>query len=182
MRLFIALNFPDDVKAQIKEIIDIVRLNSVQGRFVSEEHIHLTLEFLGEINEDRVYMIKELMDSLEFENFALEVTKPGYFKSREGKTYWLGLEKNDALFSLRQSLHHGLSDKGFKLEDREYKPHITIGRKVVLKDGSRDEEIKKSMSKILIDINKVDLMKSEFIDGKLVYSILFSKHFSDRNN
>ena len=66
MRLFIALNFPDDVKAQIKEIIDIVRLNSVQ-RFVSEEHIHLTLEFLGEINEDRVYMIKELMDSLEFE-------------------------------------------------------------------------------------------------------------------
>ena len=85
MRLFIALNFPDDVKAQIKEIIDIVRLNSVQGRFVSEEHIHLTLEFLGEINEDRVYMIKELMDSLEFENFALEVTKPGYFKSREGK-------------------------------------------------------------------------------------------------
>lgn len=93
MRLFIALNFPDDVKAQIKEIIDIVRLNSVQGRFVSEEHIHLTLEFLGEINEDRVYMIKELMDSLEFENFALEVTKPGYFKSREGKIYWLGLEK-----------------------------------------------------------------------------------------
>lgn len=83
---------------------------------------------------------------------------------------------------MRQSLHHGLSDKGFKLEDREYKPHITIGRKVVLKDGSRDEEIKKSMSKILIDINKVDLMKSEFIDGKLVYSILFSKHFSDRNN
>mgnify|MGYP000943015972 CR=1 FL=1 len=175
MRLFIALNFNNEVKAQIKNIINKVKSNSVQGSFVNEEHMHLTVEFLGEIQKERVCLVKELMDTLKFEEFTLGLTRLGYFKKREGKTYWLGIENNHDLNSLHRSLHQRLLDKGFKLEDREYKPHITLGRKVILKDSFDASVIDGTKSKILIDINKIDLMKSELVDGRLVYSVLYSR-------
>lgn len=175
MRSFIALNFKNEVKAQINEVIDKVRSNSIQGRFVNEEHIHLTLEFLGEIQKNRLDLIKEIMDELEFGAFTFSLTKVGYFKRSEGNIYWLGIEKNDTLFNIQKKLHQNLTDKGFVLEEREYRPHITIGRKVELKDSFNTNELDDIVRKIEIDINKIDLMKSEFINGKLIHSILYSR-------
>ena len=64
MRMFIAINFNEEVKAQINQIIDRVKSNSVQGRFVSEENIHLTLEFWRS-KEHRLGLIREVMDGIE---------------------------------------------------------------------------------------------------------------------
>lgn len=175
IRLFIALNFNKEVKAQINEVIDRVKFNSVQGKFVNEEHMHLTLEFLGEIQRNRLDLIKEIMDGLEFGRFTLQLTKVGYFKRPEGSIYWIGVKENDTLFGLQKKLHNSLLDKGFELEDREYKPHITLGRKVKLKDGYNTDELKDIVEKIEIDISKVDLMKSEFINGKLIHSLMYSR-------
>ncbi len=69
-------------------------------------------------------------------------------------------------------MHQSLIDHGFKLEDREYKPHITLGRKVKLKDAFNTNELDDFVKKIKIDINKVDLIQSEFANGKLVHSIV----------
>ena len=175
MRLFISLNFKDEVKDQINEIINRVKSNSIQGKFVNEEHIHLTLEFLGEIEKNRLSLIKEIMDELEFRAFTLSLSKVGYFKRSEGNIYWLGVENNDTLFSMQKQLHQSLMDKGFELEDREYKPHITLGRKVRLKESFNSNEVSDILKKIKIDIDKVDLMKSEFINGKLIHSLIYSK-------
>lgn len=175
IRLFIALNFKNEVKTQINEIINKVKSNSIQGKFVNEEHIHLTLEFLGEIQNNRLNLIKEIMDQLEFESFAFRLTKAGYFKRQEGNIYWLGIERNNTLFGIQKKLHQSLLDKGFEVEDREYKPHITLGRKVKLKDSFNTDELSDIIRKIEIDINKVDLMKSEFINGNLKYSVIYSR-------
>jgi len=175
MRLFISLNFKDEVKDQINEIINRVKSNSIQGKFVNEEHIHLTLEFLGEIEKNRLSLIKQIMDELEFRAFTLSLSKVGYFKRPEGNIYWLGVENNDTLFSMQKQLHQSLVDKGFELEDREYKPHITLGRKVRLKESFNSNEVSDILKKIKIDIDKVDLMKSEFINGKLIHSLIYSK-------
>lgn len=72
--------------------------------------------------------LKAIMDELEFEAFTLSLTKVGYFKRREGNIYWLGVEGNETLFNMQKKLHQSLIDKGFELEDREYRPHITLGR------------------------------------------------------
>lgn len=175
IRLFIALNFDNEVKAQIKEVIYKVKSNSIHGRFVNEEHMHLTLEFLGEIKDERVGLIKEIMDDLEFGAFSFSLTKIGYFKRREGNIYWLGIEDNDILLNLQKKLHQSLIDKGFELEDREYKPHITIGREVKLEDSFNTNELNNVAGKIKIDINKVDLMKSEFVNGRLIHSVVYTE-------
>jgi 2'-5' RNA ligase len=175
MRLFIALNFSNEVKSQINEVLNEVKSNSIQGRFVKEEHMHLTVEFLGEVENDRLDLIKEIMDGLNFKAFSLKANKIGHFISREGKIYWLGIEDNDLLFDLHEKLHNGLKDKGFEPQDRKYKPHITIGRKVKLYDSFNTDKLNDNIGKIKINISKVDLMKSEFIDGKLKYSVMYSK-------
>ncbi|MGI6731303.1 MAG: RNA 2',3'-cyclic phosphodiesterase [Anaerovoracaceae bacterium] len=175
MRLFIALNFENEVKKQISDIIEKVESSSIQGKFLKEEHMHLTVEFLGEIQEDQVDLIKNIMDQIEFKAFTLRPNKLGYFKRREGNIYWLGLEKNNTLMNIHEALHQRLIDNGFELEDREYRPHITIGRKVKIKDPFPINEINDGIKKIEINIDCVDLMKSEFKDGKLIYSLLHSK-------
>lgn len=137
--------------------------------------MHLTVEFLGEIQDDRVDLIKGIMDELEFEAFTMNLSKIGYFKRPEGNIYWLGIKYNSILFNINKKIHQGLIDKGFLLEDREYRPHITLGRKVKLKDGFNTNELEDFVKKIEIYIDKVDLMKSEFINGKLIHSLVYSR-------
>lgn len=168
------MNFQNEVKAKIIEVINKVKSNSIQGRFVDEEHIHLTVEFLGEIQNNRVDLIKEIIDDIEFGAFTISLTKVGYFKRREGNIYWLGVEDNDTLFNIQKKLHQSLVDKGFELEDREYKPHITIGRGVKLNEGFNTNELDDIVGKIEIGISKVDLMKSEFVNGRLIHSVIYT--------
>lgn len=174
IRLFIAINFNEEVKAQINQIIDRVKSNSVQGRFVSEENIHLTLEFLGEVQEHRIGLIREIMDGLEFEPFTLGLTKIGCFRRPEGKIYWLGVEDCHALYEIQKALRQSLIEKGFKLENREYRPHITLGRKVILKEGFNAGELDDIAGRIKIGVNRIDLMKSDFINRKPMYSLVYS--------
>jgi len=174
IRLFIAINFNEEVKAQINQIIDRVKSNSVQGRFVSEENIHLTLEFLGEVQEHRIGLIREIMDGLEFEPFTLGLTKIGCFRRPEGKIYWLGVEDCHTLYEIQKALRQSLIEKGFKLENREYRPHITLGRKVILKEGFNAGELDDIAGRIKIGVNRIDLMKSDFINRKPMYSLVYS--------
>ena len=174
IRLFIAINFNEEVKAQINQIIDRVKSNSVHGRFVSEENIHLTLEFLGEVQEHRIGLIREIMDGLEFEPFTLGLTKIGCFRRPEGKIYWLGVEDCHTLYEIQKALRQSLIEKGFKLENREYRPHITLGRKVILKEGFNAGELDDIAGRIKIGVNRIDLMKSDFINRKPMYSLVYS--------
>lgn len=174
MRLFIALNLSNDVKNQAKEIKNILKENSRQGKFVNEDYMHITIEFLGEIEEDKVDLIRNLMDEIEFKPFTLKLTKIGYFKRRDGNIFWIGMEKNDTLLTIHDSLHKRLKEKGFKIEDRDFNSHLTLGRRVKLKDGFDIDTLNSHVEKIEIHINSIDLMKSEFTDGKLRYSIIHS--------
>lgn len=175
MRLFIAINFNKLVKGRIQEIINVLEKYFSQGRFVSQEHLHLTLEFLGEISEERLVTIKGLMDNLTSNPFVLKPSKLGYFKRPQGNIYWLGIEYNKELMKTQEIIHKSLLKEGFKLENRLYKPHITLGRKVKLKNSFNYSILDEKIKDIRIDVNKIDLMRSESINGKLIYSIIHSR-------
>lgn len=176
MRLFIAINFEKSVREKIQEISDELKKYSSQGRFVSQDNLHLTLEFLGEISEKRIVAIQKVMDKLNFKPFDFRLSKIGYFKRPQGNIYWLGIEDNEVLMNLQRTIHKLLGEEGFKLEDRPYKPHITLGRKVKLKGSFNYSSLDDRIKDIVISVDKIDLMKSETIKGKLIYSTLYSKN------
>ena len=172
MRLFISINFEENVKNAIQDVINEMKEYSIQGKFVNDEHMHLTLEFLGEVPPEKVRKIKGAIDEVHFEPFTMNLSKIGYFKRREGNIYWLGIENNEMLLKIQSKLHELLIKQGFELEDRSYKPHITIGRKVKLQDNVDLQKLSNSISNMSINVDKIDLMKSEYINGKLVHRII----------
>lgn len=179
MRLFIALNFPTDVRAQIREILDTVRAQALQGRFVGDEQLHLTLEFLGDVAPSRISLIRQALDGLEEEPFTLRLTHAGAFRRREGDVFWLGVERSAPLTALQSALHRSLKEKGFALDDRPFTPHITLGRKVQLPQGFDPGALDEAAGQIEAPITTVDLMRSELSPAGAKYSVVYSKRLGN---
>ncbi|MBQ1501103.1 MAG: RNA 2',3'-cyclic phosphodiesterase [Firmicutes bacterium] len=169
MRLFIAVNFDDEVKNHIQRIQDELRKEAT-GNFSRRENFHLTLAFLGEQGEDEADMVKRIMQTLTVKPMTLVFTKTGCFKRPQGDVWWLGLEKNEQLFSLQQELADKLRRFSFDLEDRPYSPHITLARKVRLRPQSKPPLLKEKFS---ATTEHVSLMLSHRVDGKLTYTEIF---------
>ncbi|HZJ76248.1 MAG TPA: RNA 2',3'-cyclic phosphodiesterase [Oscillospiraceae bacterium] len=177
MRLFIAINFREEFKDAVQDIIQDIKKHSKKGRFVRNEHMHLTLEFLGDTPSNKVDLIKEAMEQVLCQKFTLQLSRVGYFKRRGGDIYWIGLKKNQTLLKIQKDLHDLLLKKGFKLENREYRPHLTIGRRVIMDRSFSPDEYIESLKELNITVDKIDLMKSEHIDGKLKHTVIFSRAF-----
>ncbi|NLK17938.1 MAG: RNA 2',3'-cyclic phosphodiesterase [Clostridiales bacterium] len=177
IRLFIAINFPDGVLDKISGIIEKARENSTSGRFVDRQNLHLTLEFLGKVEPGRLFAIKKIMDGIEQPLFKMRLAGIGRFKRPEGDIYWIGVVDNPALFDLQRRLHEALEAEGFPLEQKKYTPHITIGRKVRLKEGF---SICSELDGMAVHVKKVDLMRSELTKKRAIYTVLYSKPLEER--
>ena len=175
MKLFIAINFKKSVRFKLGEVIKEIKRISTEGKFVKNDHLHLTLEFFGDISEDRIYDIINVMNKVSTKGFLLKADKLNYFRKSTGNIYYIGFKENSRLLNLHKELHEMLLEKHFKLEEREYTPHITIGRKVILKENVDLENYVNTLSKIRLKVDSIELMQSEHIDGKLIYTVICSK-------
>jgi len=166
MRLFIAINFTDETKTKLLKVIDSLKAISRKGNFTKRENLHLTLVFLGECPPQKVSAIKQVIESVSFTPFTICFDIIGKFTRDGGDIYWIGVQRNDILQSLQKDLNDRLLGKGFEIERREYKPHITLGREVVV--GSAPLQVEPFTQ----EVSGIDLMKSDRVNGVLVYSRL----------
>ncbi len=175
MKLFIGINFKKGIKYHIQDIIMDIKSYSSEGRFASKDYLHLTIEYLGEIPDDNVNDIINIMNKVITRGFTLKMTNLGFFKKRTGDILWIGFKENKRLLGLHNYLHRMLIGKGFELESRPYIPHITIGRDVIMKENFDLDKYIKPLGRIRIKANSIDLIKSEQVNGKLIYTIIHSK-------
>lgn len=173
MRLFIAINFDQPVKDILVESIQNLKQHSKSGNFTHRENLHLTLVFIGETT--KLDIIKKAMDKVDADKFILDISDFGSFKRNGGDIYWIGVEKNNTLLSIFNQLYKLISDYGFKIDNREYNPHLTFGREVILEDSFNIDEFINSLPKIQTQVKKISLMKSERINGKLTYTEIYKK-------
>ena len=171
MRLFIAINFPNEIKALIAKVRDDLKTSADRGNFTFDANIHLTLVFIGECDTRQLQAIKSVIDDIPFSTFPLMLEKTGYFKRNGGDTWWVGLKESNPLSMLQADLAGRLNQKGFLIEDRKYTPHVTIGREVKMPAGF----IKPEVQQAKFEVTSIELMKSERINGKLAYTPMYSK-------
>ena len=132
MRLFTAILFDENIKDDLYDTVRKLQ-NLAEGNFTLKDNLHLTLNFIGET--DRLEAVKQVMDHSVNETRAkqieLSIQGLGKFKRREGDIYWIGVDKEDTLWKIQRDLAKKLIAAGFTdVEDREYTPHLTLGRKV----------------------------------------------------
>jgi len=168
-RLFIAINFNSETRGKLTMLQDKLRAHSKRGNFTLQENLHLTLQFLGECDFNQTAAINAAMDAAPFDPFEINIDHIGYFKSSGGDTWWAGVSESKPLLDLQRMLTLNLSAAGFKPESRRYSPHITLGRRVITDIEPQQTETFGETA------NKISLMKSERIGGKLTYTSIYMR-------
>ncbi len=174
LRLFTAINFDEATRKKLLAISENLRRSAKHGNFSLIENLHITLVFLGEQNANRLADIEQTIESVSVAPFTLTLNGLGCFKRDGGDIFWVGVQKNGSLKKLYSQLNNGFMEKGFQTETREYKPHLTIAREVILFDHADKVQLS-STPTIEFEVTSVSLMKSERVNGTLVYSEIFKK-------
>jgi RNA 2',3'-cyclic 3'-phosphodiesterase len=153
-------------------------------KWVGPLNIHLTLKFLGNVGEDSISKIVEVMGqaSCYVAPFHLEIKGIGAFPNLSRvRIVWVGLAGElSVLADLQKKLDSGLEGLGFVAENRPFVPHLTLGR---MREGVSLQQ-RQAVGKFIAEANfestyRVDvedflLMKSQLGRGAPVYSRIAS--------
>lgn len=125
MRLFIAIEFPDDVKKALIRL----RKDIPGARWVPAEHIHLTLAFLGEVDETILGRLTGELSHIQSPAFNLCFTGTGCFPDRRRpRVLWVGLEPEPRLNVLAAKVRAAVLACDIPQEERPFTPHVTLAR------------------------------------------------------
>ena len=130
VRLFIALKIPDEVKDKLLDVCYELSESSELFKWEKPEKIHLTLKFIGEVEEELVSSIaKEIAFVEEYNSFNFNVTKFGFFfRNGEPRILWTGLQTDESVNRLVEELNERLSIFSIPVERRKFKSHLTMLR------------------------------------------------------
>lgn len=132
MRVFVAVPLPDECRTMLEQQQRRLQLHKADVRWVSPRSIHLTLKFLGEADQDA---LSPLIDALETASetahaFQVQVRGLGCFPNlRNPRIVWSGIEGDaHSLAQLQRKVDAACSRMGFEPEERDFRPHLTLGR------------------------------------------------------
>ena len=125
IRLFIAVELPKDILSYIKDLG-----RGIPGaRPIRAEQIHLTLDFLGEVEGTMFKDIRECLLEIKKKPFQLQISGVGHFPPRgKPRVLWAGVTPTDELIRLKKRIDKVLLTCGLDLEKRKFSPHITLAR------------------------------------------------------
>lgn len=148
MRSFIAIDLNDIIKNNLTRLINELKPVSKGIKWVNKENLHLTLKFLGEINEIQAETVGQVLENLsrKYRSFPLSFRGTGSFPPGQKwmRVIWVGVEAAPELFELQKELEDELEKKGFPKEERAFSPHLTLGRAKV---PESQERLKKELEK-----------------------------------
>jgi 2'-5' RNA ligase len=130
MRAFVAIDLPPAIQAELRKQEAGFRVVAPEARWARPEGIHITLKFLGEIQEARVQKVIEALAALgPLAEFWAEVKGFGFFPdARRPRVFWAGVHAPQDLVELADRIEAAMEELGFAPEDRAFTPHLTLAR------------------------------------------------------
>ncbi len=173
MRTFIAF---DLTHRDIEKVLIEIKKAGADIKYVEPHNLHVTLKFLGEIEEKLAGEIGDVIEGIFKRALPLKGRLGGvgvYPGLKHMRVLWIGLDCPE-LEVLQKNLDEILSEKGFK-KDRDFKPHLTIGR---VRSG-RNKDVLRGVIESLkefrlgdVDIRSVKLKKSDLTPKGPIYTDL----------
>jgi RNA 2',3'-cyclic 3'-phosphodiesterase len=197
LRAFIAIQLSDELKGQIGSVqAELRREVSGSGRrgpavkigWTQPEGIHLTLKFLGDIQETQVEALREILSRVgaSARPCTLEARGLGAFPNpRAPRVIWLGLHgSNDDMAELRRlqaAVEDGVAGLGFSKEVRAFTPHLTLARiRDRVEAGALEPVLTTQQNRVVggFVASSVELIKSELRPSGAVYTTLVEVPFA----
>ncbi len=155
MRLFYGFPISEDARDALRKELEQLRKSGTDMKLVEPENLHITLLFLGDVDEKDVDGYKKALDSMPKGAFHIQLSEIGAFPHKDSaKVVWAGIEPEENIINI-----HGVICSQLGSEETGYKPHITLAR---LK-GKADEVVKKALGKQLstpLKVDRVQLLES----------------------
>ena len=184
MRLFISINIPEHYRNLINNKISVIKNEINQElKWVKEENWHLTLKFLGEVEDKtKISRVKDILSELkdDYNSFPIRFQNISAFPDiNHPKVIYVGINQDqNKLIKIHNSLDTSLSKVGFESENKKYTPHLTFARsksQTNLKQISNS--LKKYINKYFINIymkcDEISLMESKLLPEGPVYEKVF---------
>ena len=172
-RLFVALNFPKDICDSLYASALTLKKYSRYINLSHKENLHLTLAFIGETQN--IKSAQEALRSITTSPFELILEGYSEFSTRDGSICFAKTQKNHSLSKLSEEVRELLLAKGFEIDTKPFKSHITLGRQFTPSDDFRKDIMEKLLTRKAVWVSSVSLMRSDRINGKLTYTEIMRK-------
>jgi RNA 2',3'-cyclic 3'-phosphodiesterase len=183
-RTFIAVHFSAEVidaLARCEEKLKIEIGSRAKIKWVTPKNIHMTLQFLGDVDVELLPILAEELNGafVETAAFEVEINGIGAFPSlTKPRVIWAAISEGiEGLQALFDQVHRVSVPLGFEREKRDFKPHVTLGR---IRDPRKSSNISRELEKFgdhrlgKCQIDLVSLMASELKPGGPIYTRLDS--------
>lgn len=180
-RVFIALELSESLQRFLGEIIAGGARDLPALRWVNPAGIHLTLAFLGEINDERLALAAEAARAAatQVNPFSYRLSAPGVFASiQQPRVVWMGVdEPTGRLLRLQSLLTRELARRDFELDVRPFSPHLTLARIKHPLSPVEQRHLQRLLANTLpspdsYPVGVLHVMKSELLRGGAKYSPL----------
>jgi len=182
MRTFIAIELPGKIKDFLSRTQERLKTSAADVKWVEPENIHLTLKFLGEIDDKKLNKILLIIEDLANgrDTFSMRLSSIGAFPKIDfPRVIWVGIDKGEReTEEIARGLEEKIAKIGIPKENRPFSSHITIGRtrstlnreKLVqelfkLRDGFGRENLE-------FPVTKITLFKSTLTPAGPNYQVL----------
>jgi 2'-5' RNA ligase len=124
MRTFIAIELSEEIRSALGQVQSHLKYAGADVKWVNPQNIHLTLKFLGEVDEKKLEKVKTALDGVAASSraFELSLKEIGAFPAVDHpRVVWVGLDKgSDESKALAQNIDESLSKIGFQKETRPF--------------------------------------------------------------
>lgn len=179
LRCFIAIDISEEVRRELSALLAVLEKIDGDIKWVVPANLHITIKFMGNTPEELLARIHDSLLSVTslFDPFYINIYGTGAFPDRKyPRVIWTGIRCADIMGQLKHAVDENMSMLGFKKEDREFNPHLTLGRVrsrrgIVNILNQLDLVREKDFGSIHVE--KIRLMKSDLRSGGPEYASLY---------
>jgi 2'-5' RNA ligase len=166
MRLFTAITLPSKVKRALASTTNRLKKEIDYGKFSDSSNYHITLVFMGDIDESKLPTIHKIMDDTasNFPPLCLSAEDIGYFEKRNRKILYYNVSGHlNALSKMQHYLYQNIHAEGLCRAENSYTPHITFARNV------KCDNIFEVENSLPFMTGEITLMHSTRVNDRLCY-------------
>jgi 2'-5' RNA ligase len=182
MRLFIAIDIDEKNKAALSDLQTQLRskadVRKSDVKWVAVGNIHLTLKFLGEVEEDKLPEICRITEQTtsSYKPFQLSVETVGHFGGKSATVLWVGTGAGtQELLQLQKDLETRLASAGWPAEERPFNSHLTLARIKNPKAGFKIAQLAQEYKNFklgTLSVNSLGVYKSQLTPDGPIYTLL----------
>lgn len=131
IRAFVAIALPEDILSRVEAVCRRLGKLDLEGRFPTIDSIHLTLKFLGDLDEKEIQIARQVVEeSVQgVAPFEIEIRSLGVFPHPGNpRVVWMGVGSGEQLPALHRRIEEGFAGRGFARDHRQFHPHLTLCR------------------------------------------------------